>query len=113
MTKTYQQFKSLGLGIKKGAKSLVRNDKNECLFDINQTLPVCLPEEIEGTLSEQEIQELHGYRQMMKERVKIAATNGNKICAMYLDMVNSHPLARQTDELGDWSDEADDIEIHY
>lgn len=113
MTKTFKEFQKLGLGIEKGAKSIGRNDKNQCIFDINQTLPVCEPEEIEGTLSEQEIQELYGYRQMMKERVRIAASNGNKICGAYLSLLDSHPLARQMDELNDWSDDCDDIEMHY
>lgn len=118
MTKTFKQFKALGLGIKKGEKSIARNKDGECVFDLKQTLELPADfydyQELEdGQLSENEIQELVSYRKMMKERVQQAALRGSKICSAYLEMVNSSPMAKYIDDMGDYSSDSDDIEPMY
>jgi hypothetical protein len=114
MTKTYNQFKTLGHLVKKGEKSIGKNENGQSVFRLDQTLPVCEPEELEdGKLSEQEIQELVSYRRMMRGWVNNAASRGNKICGGYLALLNSHPLAMEIDRDLDYSEDSDDIEMHY
>jgi len=118
MNKTFKQFQELGYGVKKGEKSIGRNNNGECVFSLKQTLPltgeVYEYEELEdGKLSEQEIQELVGYRRMLKEWARDAACRGNKICASYLALLDSHPMAKSIDDDLDYSDDAGDIEMMY
>jgi hypothetical protein len=118
MTKTYNQFKTLGHLVKKGEKSIGKNENGQSMFRLDQTLPVTSEvyayEELEdGKLSEQEIQELVAYRRMMRGWVNDAASRGNKICGSYLALLNSHPLAMQIDRDLDYSEDSDDIEMHY
>lgn len=117
MIKTYNQFKSLGRLVKKGEKSIGRNENKECVFDISQTLSwndltlesACEALEV-GELDEQEIQDAAKYRKYMKTRVLTAAENGDKTCAAYLSLLNCHPLAGFIDECEDYSSNSDDLE---
>lgn len=119
MTKTYNQFKSIGRLVKKGEKSISRNENGEPVFDIKQTLSlneaaesVCESLE-DGELSEGEIQDAAKYRKYMKKRVSKAAENGDKICASYLALLQCHPLASFIDECEDYSSNSDDLEPIY
>lgn len=119
MTKTYNQFKSIGRLVKKGQKSIGRNQNGECVFDIKQTLSIggaaeSIYESLEdGELSEEEIQDAAKYRKYMKKRVAIAAENGDRICASYLALLQCHPLASFIDECEDYSSNSDDLEPMY
>jgi hypothetical protein len=46
MTKTYNQFKTLGHLVKKGEKSIGKNENGQSVFRLDQTLPICEPEEL-------------------------------------------------------------------
>lgn len=115
--KTYNQFKSLGRLVKRGEKSIGRNENNECVFDISQTLSwndLAQESECEtleaGELGEQEIQDAAKYRKYLKTRVLAAAENGDKTCAAYLSLLQSHPLASFIDECEDYSSDSSDLE---
>jgi hypothetical protein len=123
---TFDNWRKVGRFVKKGAKSIGRNTDGVCLFSEDQTIKLLsFPSNLEdkpwlgdedlsdGKLSEEEIQQLVGYRRMMKERVRIAASNGDKICGSYLALLDSCPMARQIDSDLDYSEDSDDVEIHY
>lgn len=125
-TNTFEGWRKLGNFIKKGEKSIERNSDGICIFSENQTIKLLdFPnnetnkswlgdEELdEGKLSEEEIQQMVGYRRMMKERVRIAASKGDPICGSYLALLDSCPMARQIDNDLDYSEDSDDVEIHY
>ena len=67
----------------------------------------------EGKLSEEEIQQVVGYRKLMKKRAVKNAEAGCKISLGYLSLINSCDMARQIDNDLDYSDDSDDIEMHY
>lgn len=125
-TDTFDNWRKVGRFVKKGAKSVGRNAGGVCIFSEYQTIKLQDftnnqdagswrgEEELdEGKLSEEEIQQMVGYRRMMKERVGIAASNGDKICGSYLALLDSCPMAKQIDNDLDYSDDSDDIEMHY